>query len=421
MSQPTNKRVTVRRIALTALCVLGLVIADLGLPLLRMYVASSLFAACLMYLFRKPPIVDVVLMAILGPAATALHCWLWFGVWYKPAVFLILSGFGIAAFMVLSVRLVWAGEEKKQEILEILLPAGALTAILFASTWLNSTGKLWPSTLDLYAYSFDASLGFQPSFWTGRAFHNHLWFGLIGTGVYFSVLLGMVLAHIAHQKYRPNNISRTFMLNTCFVAAVIGYGFYQLYPACGPAYAFPREFPFGGLAVRDVARLALEPLPLNPMFPRNAMPSLHMTWALLIWWNMRGCGWWLHVCAFLFALFTAFGTMGTGEHYLIDLVVAFPFTLFIQAVSCWHIPFAEPRRWKGMLAGLVMTLVWLAVLRVGIRLFWISPVIPWTSIVVTIATSLYLSLPLTRFNRFSEPSSLILEPALAASATATRA
>lgn len=418
MSQSNRTAILVGRIGLSILCLAAMILLDTGLPLAVMYVASSLFSAFLMYMFRKPPPIDVMLIAVLGPAATALHTWVWFHEWYRPRVFIILSGFGVAAFVVLTMRLIWSsGEDKRRKLLEILVPAGSLTALLLASTWLNQTGKLWPNTLDLSLFSFDASLGIHASFWMGRMFRNHFWFGMVGTTAYFFILIAMVLAHIAYEKRRPREISRTFVLEVCFVAGAIGYCFYQFLPACGPLYAFPNDFPFGGIPVHDVVRLALEPIPIASQFPRNAMPSLHMTWALLIWWNLRSCGRVLHGIGLAFAILTAMGTLGTGEHYLIDLVVAFPFALMIQGICRRDIGFSDPRRWKGIIAGLMMTLAWIVALRETVKLFWISPVIPWTAVAVTIAGSLYLSFPLTRFERSNEVEMEQRLAQLAASAT----
>lgn len=413
----TNTADFISRLVVSVLCVLGLLIADLGLPLGRMYVASALIAAFLMYAFRKPPAIDWLAMLVLGPAATSLHTWLWFREWYQPSVFLLMGGLGIAAFLVLTMRWIWSEGAQRKQMVEIIVPSVALTAMLFASTSLNIGGKLWPETLDLYAFSFDASMGIQPSFWAGRLFANHLWFAIISTGAYFAVLIGMTLAHIVYEKRRPSGVPRTLILNACFAAGVIGFAFYQLYPACGPIYAFPRDFPFGGIPTHDIARLVLRPIPMGALLPRNAMPSLHMTWALLIWWNLRSCGRFAHAMGFVFAMLTAMGTLGTGEHYLVDLVVAFPFTLMIQSICCGHIPLVDRRRWQGIVAGLTTTLAWIIMLRVGIKFFWISPVIPWAAVVLTIAGALYLSLPVTRFERVSEGDSVAKSAELAASAT----
>jgi len=405
-----------RKVALSVVGLVGLLIVDTGLPLAKMYVASSLFAAFLMYMFRKPPLIDVLAIMLLGPLATGLHTWFWFNEWFRPRVFMILGGYGVAAVLILTARLIWSEREQGKKSAEILGPVIALTAVLFASTWLNGSGKLWPQTLDLYAFSFDASMGANASFWMGKMFTNHPWFGVFGTSAYHFILIAMILAQIAYEKRRLPQISRTFVLEACFVAAVLGFSFYQLYPACGPLYAFPNDFPFGAIPAHDVVRLALAPISLETHIPRNAMPSLHMTWALLIWWNLRSCGRVLHALGFIFAMLTMIGTLGTGEHYLIDLVVAFPFTVMIQGISRRELAWSARRKWVGVVAGLTTTLVWIVLLRVGIRWFWISPVISWTAVALTIGGSLYLSLPLTRFEKLGESDKVVGMSKLVASA-----
>ncbi len=88
------------------------------------------------------------------------------------------------------------------------------------------------------------------------------------------------------------------------MAAVVMAGlfapvFYVLFPAVGPAW----------VNVPDA--------------PRNCIPSLHMAWALIlvVYSPARA-----RALAILFALLTAFSTLGMGEHYIIDLVAAVPYT-----------------------------------------------------------------------------------------------
>jgi len=133
---------------------------------------------------------------------------------------------------------------------------------------------------------------------------------------------------------------------------------------------------------------------------RNAMPSLHMSWSLAIWWNLRNFRKPVAIGGFVFAMLTVIATLGTGEHYLIDLVVSFPFSLCLQAIVSRHLPFA--RRWKPMAVGALLTIVWLLLLRYELPIFWISPVIPWAAIVFTVGVSLYLVWPLTSFEALNE-------------------
>lgn len=91
---------------------------------------------------------------------------------------------------------------------------------------------------------------------------------------------------------------------TWLIAGLCAPPFYVAFPAVGPAHIG------------------------DPYAPRNCVPSLHMTWALL-------CALYIaprfRPVAIVFAVMTALATLGTGEHYLIDLIVALPFT----AAICW--------------------------------------------------------------------------------------
>jgi hypothetical protein len=76
-------------------------------------------------------------------------------------------------------------------------------------------------------------------------------------------------------------------------------------------------------------------------------------------------------------VFTVFATLGTGEHYFVDLIVAFPFALFMQALCATALPWSDKRRQLALLFGLFTVLGWFLALRFGLRVFWLSPVIPW--------------------------------------------
>jgi hypothetical protein len=48
--------------------------------------------------------------------------------------------------------------------------------------------------------------------------------------------------------------------------------------------------------------------------------------------------------ALAFLVFTVLATLGTGEHYFVDLMVAFPFALMIQAICAYDLRWNDPRR-----------------------------------------------------------------------------
>jgi PAP2 superfamily len=98
---------------------------------------------------------------------------------------------------------------------------------------------------------------------------------------------------------------------------------------------------------------------------------------------------WIRGIALLFVALTVLATLGTGEHYFIDLVVAFPFSLMVQALCSYFLPLRSGERRTAFLFGTFATLTWLVLLSFTTRLFWISPLVPWAMIVGTIAPSVF--------------------------------
>jgi len=82
--------------------------------------------------------------------------------------------------------------------------------------------------------------------------------------------------------------------------------------------------------------------------------------------------------------FTVLATMGSGEHYFIDLIVAFPFMLFVQALCTVSLDWRDSRRLAPFLFGLLATLGWLVILRYGVGIYWYSPLIPWAGCLGTL-------------------------------------
>src|SRR5438552_15151669 len=122
----------------------------------------------------------------------------------------------------------------------------------------------------------------------------------------------------------------------------------------------------------------------------NAMPSLHMAWVLLVWWYSRGLSWWERGVAFAFLVFTVLATLGTGEHFLVDLVVAFPFAVLVEADCSFSLSWKDRRRLAAVLAGRLGALIWLVALRYDPGCFCLSPLVPWRSCLCTFALTLSL-------------------------------
>lgn len=300
-----------------------------------------------------------------------------------------MSGFsfaGMSALGVLGAATIWARQQERKLLLYGFVPA----ALFVASEWcasylLDMTEALHPKTFDVFLYSFDSSLRVQIGFRVGQLLLRNPTLRTASLAIYIALPLPLALVY-ACQLCRMGEKALLVMV-TFLVTGPVGVLCYNLLPACGPVHLFGAAFPWHPLSTADAMRLNLAPVLMKGA--RNAIPSLHMTWVLLVWWNSRGLARWVRTIAAVFVALTVLATLGSGEHYFIDLVVALPFSLMVQALCSYTLPFREGERRNAFLVGIFSTLIWLALLSFSVQIFWSSPLVPWTMIVATAASSIH--------------------------------
>jgi len=123
---------------------------------------------------------------------------------------------------------------------------------------------------------------------------------------------------------------------------------------------------------------------------------------------------WERSIAMVFVVFTVFATLGSGEHYFIDLVVGFPFALFVYGLCAFPLGWRQERK-AAFGLGLGLTLGWFAALRVGVKLFWLSPILPWLACLVTVAAVLILQHKLEQAGATNASREAAREPQVAVS------
>jgi hypothetical protein len=99
-----------------------------------------------------------------------------------------------------------------------------------------------------------------------------------------------------------NRIERIRICFILFLAGLCAVPFYILFPAVGPTHIG------------------------EPFAMRNCIPSMHVAWAILLW--RAALPGWKRKAMALFVPLTAISTLTTGEHYLIDIIVAIPYAAF---------------------------------------------------------------------------------------------
>lgn len=307
----------------------------------------------------------------------------------EPALASVCCYVGLGSWAVLAGRMIWATPETNAR--KGLPPAFVACCLLVGFTYLAApvlyyAEQLQPKTWDLYLISFDGSLGFQPSFLVGKYYWGFPWLRRAATLAYSGLPLALALTYVENLNRRRERSASVGM--GMFYLGLIGIFAYNLFPATGPVHVFGGLFPQHALGTEQARTLPLSPIPVTGS--RNAIPSLHMAWVLWCWWWVRGLQPWLKALILWFVLFTVIATLGTGEHYLIDLVVAFPFTLMTCAAFSPGVPWRKADRLMALFAGLITTLVWFVLLRHAPRLFWISPAVPWAMVLATLALVYWL-------------------------------
>jgi hypothetical protein len=334
-------------------------------------------------------------LAILGAMGALLTAWVVWGRYDGVATLLVqvLGAFGLASLLLLTYVVFWNGRDREPTAYRMLVPAIMLVVlVLGAQSSLNIAAFFNKETLDPYAFAFDGSLGFQPSFVLARFVNSKPWLLPLAKVSYEGIPLALAALYAGFMCRRNKPVWE--IIEVLFISTMIGYVFFCIFPVCGPRYAFGQEFPDTSITPDAFRQLTPSRTPLPVAFPRNGVPSLHLTWALLIWLNTRSLPRWAWWAALALVLATMFDTLASGEHYLFDLAVALPFTLWMQAGMACTASVRNRRRWLPAVCGCALFLAWLVLGRFGFPLMVISPAMPWFLVIASSTLSIAWALRL---------------------------
>lgn len=327
------------------------------------------------------------------------------------------AALGFAALVLLGLRALWSEQEGRENALALLAPSLVLILFIFVSgNVLRLSGGLNPQTDDAWLYAFDGSLGFQPSFFLGRIMYGSITLTRCAMLTYLSLPFAMAIVCAGKIPRGARKVS-WHILTVLLLAGVAGWLLYNVVPATGPIYAFGKDFPWGGLAYKDLSTFALQKMSISTGIPRNGMPSLHVAWIVLLFWNSRGLTRVLRATLLLYVLLTVFATLGSGQHYLVDLIVSLPFALGVQAAGAFALPH-KSQRLSAILAGAGLTALWLGCVRFGVPLALKSPTIPGSLMVFTGSITFWLESRMAKSTtgNSADENPLVTQRKLAASA-----
>jgi hypothetical protein len=296
---------------------------------------------------------------------------------------------GLALIGAIAVFAAWFRYRNEVSVWQVA-PAFALILFVFFRGRAFHQLSLGGSTYDLYLLYVDRGFGFQPSLATYGFVERFGLFPFI-SAVYESLILCIGLCY-ATQIGAKQKAGRVF--SVLLLPIIIGPLAYRLLPACGPVWLLGSPC-YTGEILATCANIPFSDLAqvrLDGAWPRNAMPSMHLAWALLIWWTSREMkfGRWMSLA---FVCGTALATLGGGEHYLVDLVAAFPFSLGVWSLCMGDVPLHHPRRMLPLAGSCAVVLGWIGLIRYAPRLFWISPILTWiASACIVAGTVIVLSI-----------------------------
>jgi hypothetical protein len=364
-----------------AYCVL-LLLAARAVDLKEPYLPFAIAGGFIFYLLAQPKFPDLISPIIFSAGfALVVRFPDTKGPITDTASIACLLGFG--AFLMLGLRWIWSAPLERRQTIALFTPASALVFFVFAAQHaLNLANLLHPTTYDLYLYAADGAFGFQPSFLFGRAMAASYVLRITCLLAYFSLPLVMALGCALCLPRNPARPSWD-LVSLLMLTGLGGWAVYNVLPATGPLYVFGASFPSHPLPYDWLPKLLLGKVPVPSDVPRNAIPSLHMAWLWLLYWNTKRSAWSCRMFLTIYLGLTVVATLGTGEHYLVDLITALPFALMIQAVVS---PGNKPRLLQRVLAGscgMVLTLGWLSLVRYGVKILLVSPAVPWALLVLT--------------------------------------
>ena len=395
---PETRNRSIRAIKVALLSVLGaVVLVPLGVAVHGVYdtwMDSSvngfaMWGVFIIYLKTSPARKEWLSVLLAATVLRILH-WVLAAERAYPGYSLINIGFYLALLSIpILVWRSWKGPQKSRHQLSLFGVFLFFYVLVSAGFCISFARMVCRYKLDYLLYAFDGSLGSHLNFMLGRISSLHAAFQTAINLTYDSLGLFWALMFAAHIN-RPNNRMNVLKLNVA--NAIIGFAVFFIYPAMGPRYAFP-SFP------EMPASVPLTPALLYGI--PNAMPSLHVSTALLTFFLARPSRW-LRWTTGVYLVMTVLAVFATGEHYMVDAVVAIPYSLMVMAFCS-----KTGERKPVILIGAGMLMVWLLVLRYGGGNFWIS----WGLVASTITIGILTERRFSKALSEPLPSVALPEPA----------
>lgn len=243
---------------------------------------------------------------------------------------------------------------------------------------------------DPHCYALDSLWGFQPSFVITKPLRSYQALEVFMYIIYFFLSLWMMLAQVVVFKENEEaHISHwRRLVPAIFFALIACFGSlsYAFVPAVGTdVYCGSNLFPNGPWIPPNPDP---QPVQAPPIFPRSTIPSLHMGWILSVYYSLYlSRSLYRHIALGLVIL-TAFSTFSVGSHWLLDLILACPFTVAILALCAVDAP--AKLRWLIGSSLAILFCLGVYLLKFHTPLLMAHRGYTLTGFILTVLVSLYL-------------------------------
>jgi hypothetical protein len=221
---------------------------------------------------------------------------------------------GVIALFLSAIWMLRDTKDKTRPLLVFALVLNLFYGFLL-TTVMGSEGGLFPWKFDHILFCVDQSLGIQAAT-IARPLQG---FMRVPLWVVYQLMVPMMIIWFLVTSYRKLRAS----IVLAYVAELVtGPLLYAVFPACGPVYAFGKQW---------LSPPTIQPVAIRLAGMPNAFPSLHIGTAFLFLLFAPGKLW--KAVAFAFLALTCLATLSTGEHYVIDLLPGLAFGAFAAAVG----------------------------------------------------------------------------------------
>ncbi len=299
-------------------------------------------------------------------------------IFFPESTYAIANPIAIIIWLACLASLIWGTvslkKNERDSSINLLLTFTLLPLFILASSFFLALTIIYhPNTQDTLLMAIDATLGLQPSFLAGQwfAYLPSLIILLIKT-IYLGLPFALAVVYIGRYfqaKHPPFELIIEF-----FLIGLFGMLLYHINTGCGPINAFKPHWP------QQIPIVPMQPKPelcIGTFLPRNCLPSLHTAWVVCLWRHSLPCTRRIRWLITFWVICTLAGTLGLGEHYLVDLLVGFAFASFTGGLCAINLSIKQPARYMAIVGGALICIGWYLLINFGLELLRISPFIAW--------------------------------------------